>query len=454
MSIYLRPSYEAAIRQIIRKGGSHMKFELEANLGRNTDGDDYHTCYDCDGDGYEHCSNCDGTGVLLECETDHEHEDVRVCYQECTDCYGEGRFTCNNCDGEGSCCGGGSDWDDASCRMFILDYVANRHPHAREVLTFSLFYYDGSVDSEFTFTLPTEYAHYAVYYIEAFKALAEEIGELSIEGAGMHTSVLPEATYYGKESFDDDKLANFQREVSKLLPALYLLASPNSYSRSLYYRQPQIEFDEKYSAIYLHGGKAIEYRLFEPCYDKPEMVLEYIEVIAHTLRYYSKLKCGVKGQSFHMPENGDYVSRFYQTPVALRMLQAGLRYLAPAGKTPEQCMAERGCKLELHELTRAQRKAIARAAVAYRLYVEEQERSIERNLNYDIEMFRRCEASFPNDSHSYSWLRPMADKLEMAEAREEVVEFLKQHYKASWPTLEQYATDQTQGRGYRLQLIN
>ena len=168
---------EKAIRQIKDAGFSHIKVELEADLGR--DGDRY--CSNCD-EGSVSCDTCDSEGYV-----DAERPNGSTVEVECDECDGEGYTSCHECDGEGYV---GGYYDEDWCDEFIRENVSQE---ARDHLTYGEFYEDGSVDSEFTFTIPIEHAAELPQWIEAFTKIGEETGNgVDTSGAGMHISVLPD----------------------------------------------------------------------------------------------------------------------------------------------------------------------------------------------------------------------------------------------------------------------
>lgn len=335
-----KKSFEKAKDFIVKAGFSHIKIEMEADLGREDNEEEYE-CEECYGEGNIDCSECDGSGVVNAERPNGT--DVEV---ECDECGGEGRIECGYCDGSGQQYGNSSDdWDTGTCNEWIKEHVSDE---AREALTYSQFYYDGSVDSEMTLTLPVKNADYLVEYLQAFKALGDEIGNgVDTGGAGLHISVLPACSsgYFPapRGGLPVAKWNNFQREVTKLLPALYMLASADEISRGLSYRRPQISDEEKYSAIFSSGRSSLEYRLFETCYNKPEMVMEYIEVIAKTLRFYHNPRLKVKAlqKQFVIGDGERHTSRFYQTPDKISILRNQLKYLRPEGKSMSELMKSR-----------------------------------------------------------------------------------------------------------------
>lgn len=333
--------------------GTAIKIELEAQLNRG-DGDSEY-CYDCSGDGGWSCDYCsDG---WQDCPNEcYENElELRVYDNQdsdgTTECdCDDGRVRCENCDdGWNSCdsCGGSgredNDWDDDACYDFMLNHVSE---DAKNALIYSRFYYDGSVDSEYTFTLPVDKAHYAVEFIEAFKKLAGEIGNgMETSGAGMHIAVLnsPYGNYPRGNDMDDQKWRNFKQSMTPLLPALYFLGTSDSKSRGLHYRVPRIARDSKYSAVYGVEGHCMEFRVFETCYDNPTAVFDYLIVISKCLRFYrstpidTSMKIGTLGF-----KDGNGLQRFYYTTKHLKALDKGLKILKPDYKTIDTLKKERG----------------------------------------------------------------------------------------------------------------
>ena len=345
-----KSSFEKAKDFIIKAGFSHIKIEMEADLGRE---DCDYDCPDCYGDGYTECYECEGSGVVMSTRPNGSEIEV-----ECDECNGEGRIECETCGGSGEL--SGERWDVDNCKEWILDYVSSE---AREVLTYSEFYYDGSVDSEMTLTLPVKNADYLIEYLEAFKALSDEIGNgLNTGGAGMHITVLPNGKYPTGVELPSDKLDNFKSEVTKLLPALYMLASSDGVSRGLSYRKPQIKYNEKYSAVYAYDRSSLEYRIFETCYDNPEMIKEYIEVIANTLKYYDnpELKVPTLNKRFDFMRGSHRVSRFYQNTDNIKILRDRLKYIKPEGRSISELMKSREVPniTELNKANAAKRKQL------------------------------------------------------------------------------------------------
>jgi hypothetical protein len=343
------------INRIKKQGVTHFKVELEAQLNRE-DGHPY--CNSCD-EGTVDCYECDGSGVV---ETTAESPNGRTLNLTtvCTYCDGDGYETCGDCEGDYE--GSSDGWDEDTCADFILDYVSSE---ARTALTFYRFYNDMSVDSEFTYTLAVENAHYAPEFVDAFNALAEAIGRgMDTSGAGMHIAVMTDGNYNDLPAWNDAKLNNLMREMPKIMAPLYFAAAPDQKSRALFpFREPRIS-TTKYSAIHVGRG-FLEYRVFETCYQKPAMLLEDFEVIANTLKYYSDktINLPVRNITTQMYERtSSGLVRHYQSAEALQALNQGLPLIKPAGKTITAMKAERNFTLTVKELVQKAKTAVPRSA--------------------------------------------------------------------------------------------
>lgn len=369
------------------------------------------TCGTCDG-GYDGgdftCSDCDGEGQNLRYEwrqwrTQRDNardtgtefsEPEPVQYDECEHCSGsgsvdycpdceEGSNTCDECDGtyrwrpdgyseDNEDTSDTPNWNKESvCHSFIMKklkelnlaefregdwrnthagYSTQWHPVAP--LKYAEFYRDGSVDSEFTFTLSIEDPRSVLLLpkvIDIWKQLGDAIGQgINVARAGMHTAILqtPDCTYPVIHSPAQQRMFdNFQKSMNLFLPALFFLGSGNDRSRELGFRKPQVSSREKYSAVY-YRGQALEYRLFNTCYDNPDTILDNLVVIANTLKYWgpeyrpsglSKIANGIKFGN----ENDDSLERFYCTAQHIDLLNAGLKKLKPAYYTIKEVKKQR-----------------------------------------------------------------------------------------------------------------
>lgn len=313
-----------AIVKIKEKGFPYIKIELEANLHR---GDRERSCDDCN-DGYNPCVDCNSTGfITLENDTE----------AECRDCMGDGSIEHSDCGGTGY---ERTEYDTDECYDLLRSHLS---AHTLNILAFDKFYDDGSVDSEYTFTIPVDELASAIEIIDAFKALSREItGESSVDinNAGMHISLLTESKYPTYHELPSRYISNFKREVTKLLPALYFLGTHNHRTRSLEYRYPKVSSEDKYSAIYTHSDTCLEYRLFDPCFDEPLALYEKVETIAATLNYFSTHKTKANYNAFYIPSESQLKAWFNTLP-NYQVLEACLPSLKPARKTSKKLLEER-----------------------------------------------------------------------------------------------------------------
>lgn len=352
------------MRTLRKADVTHVKVELEANFNRGED--DSSDCFECDGRGDYTCGECDGHGFLTD-----DADELSI---DCEACAGSGYLECATCDGHGVVDEVYSDFSDVDyCHQYILDRVDT---YARNALTYSRFYYDGSVDSELTFTLPVERIQHIPKFIRAFQKIGDKTGHCDVSGAGMHIAVLPDGVYPSEtERFDEAKMDNFIAQNQRLLPALFFLGTANAKTRDLRYRQPRVSSEERYSAIYTMSGRAIEYRIFDTCYDKPEMVFDYLAVIANTLRYYidPELQAPRLFSDFTFSEShGDRsLARFYKTKEKhLRILEQQLPLLKPEHKTVGQVKRERNFKLNAKTIRERRERRKEQLLLEVRRYVD------------------------------------------------------------------------------------
>lgn len=333
---------EQSLKEIKNRGFTHMKFELEANFNM---------------EGSSECYECDGSGTT-------EYQDDEGDYQE---------IDCEYCNGTGER-EGELDYDD------LTNYITNTiSEQARDQMTYGHAYNDGSVDTEYTFTTTLEGVKYVPEIMRAFQDYCEnEGGDFSIDNAGFHIAVLTEGTYPCSEYLNQEYLENFKREVTRLIPALYHEATSNTKTRSLEYRPARIS-SNKYSCIAIHNG-SMEYRLFDPCFDKPEQVFEYVKVIANTLKYYSKRK--LKKNLYEKFEvntnlNGENnLGVLYKTPENIKALQNTLKYVNPDGKLKIRIPSY---KKQLKQKYSQEIKIMS----AYQKYTDSEKQNWERRIHQD-----------------------------------------------------------------------
>jgi hypothetical protein len=200
----------------------------------------------------------------------------------------------------------------------------------------------------------------------------------------MHIAILPEeaeGTYPCRVRLPSSKVQNFKTEVGKLLPALYFLGASGHRTRSMSYRNPKIE-DDKYSAICTHNGTAFEYRVFETCYDRPEAIYDFVQVIANTLKFYDdptlKVKALGKKFGFHKTTS---VAKYYDTPEQLRILNATVKYLKPEDKSFKALKAERGLYYSVKSLSIKEKQKIGQLRQDYQEYKKHYDYISERPLD-------------------------------------------------------------------------
>jgi hypothetical protein len=373
-----------------------IKVELEAQFNRLSDG-----CGDCD-EGRVECNNCYGSGDF-ECDTCDGHgtnevEHLGVTREvECSDCEGHGRYDCDDCDGGyydcDNCDGGSTEWNDERvCQNWILRQLEPLGL-SREVdgnfkvagaLKFAWFYNDHSVDSELTFTLSLENPENIFLLpniIQVFKDFGAEIGnEFDVSGAGMHMALLnDENCLYPTSSTSEHRkrFHNFQRSMGLLLPALFFLGSSNENTRGLRYRQPQVasaddDRDYKYSAINYTRG-AIEFRIFDTCYDKPDTILDNVVVMSNAMKYWTSIHKPT-GLSKIAPrvhfgnDNNDKLDRFYKTVQHIDLLNKGLKMLKPSYYTVSQVKQQRNFHVTKTTVKNSVQRRRKEAVIEYKEY--------------------------------------------------------------------------------------
>lgn len=264
---YSNKQKQKVIQNLLDHDIGYIKFEYEGNS-------DY-SDYECDycSSGERSCSTCDGDGVvLLYDRSDNEYSN------DCIECDGSGYITCDECGGASHENG----FDELEYQVF-----KNITDEERSAINYYRFYVDGSVNTELTVTVPVQHIDVAVKLQQRFNSHMD-----NFENAGLHIALLPissRGVYPNYEAvFDNDKIENFKEQATKLLPALYLLASNGEDTRGLDYRKPQISKD-KYSAIHLCNISssiyAVEFRVFDP--SASDMLWYNIDIMARAWEYYS-----------------------------------------------------------------------------------------------------------------------------------------------------------------------
>lgn len=405
------PEILRAVEFAKTKGATALKVECEAQFNRNR----YHnddicdecdegqvTCYDCD-EGWVTCGeHCDEGMVRNSADTE---------WVRCPELCDEGMIRCeNDCDeGYRTCseCGGnwrrnGESWSDENCLRFILERVGitnhqnnsrtyTYNPSTSEWLQFARFMVDGSVDSEITFTVRLDDPENVIRVldmVDAFKALGEAIGNgMNVDGAGLHMSWLftEDCSYYSERhgdyppesrpyNYSERELRNFRRAMHHMMPALFFLAAPangGNWTRGMGYRNPEVSlFGGAYYAIHVNYG-AMEFRVFDTCYDNMEQVLDNIVVMSNCLKYLTRTYTGPRSDMAHYLFGNDAdrtLDRLYYEENTLDLLYRHLDKLKPSYYTMRQLRKQRGFTLDKGVLKRREETIRRNAELAWKEY--------------------------------------------------------------------------------------
>lgn len=175
-----------------------------------------------------------------------------------------------------------SDEDEASS---FVDRVLEDAGVNESELTFIEGYNDGSVDTEITLTLPLteEGVQNGQAIMRAFNRHIDDT-----RSAGMHISLLGDNAYTSDEQeLDEAGLTNLTEQIQPILPFIQLLGQSGNIHRGAYYCSNRVGTSKQgYPAVYIQESKRIEFRFFHPCYDDPELLLHYLEVLSHIVAYY------------------------------------------------------------------------------------------------------------------------------------------------------------------------
>lgn len=408
-----------------------VKVEHEAHLHRNPylyDNGEFvgETCPDCEGNwegsecgecwgsGEHSCGNCDGEG---EVEEDSGEGSTTV---TCGECDGSGTVDCEECGGNGrygDCeyCEEGvipTDVDFENPESIEYDLRSNFQATQyilRELVPLKLatydtdenrykidgalkymkVYTDGSVDTEMTYSLETKGNAKNILLLpkisDIFKQMCERVlhnnggSEIDVSGAGMHMAFLQgENCYYPSGDNQDALFRNFKKAVMPLVPALYFLGTADDTTRGLRYRQPKIcssnhSDGDKYSAIYYRGG-ALEFRLFDTCYTRPEQMLDNIVVMGNTMRFWSPKYRGYDFSSISKNnvrfgvDSNNKLERFYITEEHVELLNRGLRALKPSYITIRELKKQRNFRVDRRVIKNRFVQAKKEAEIAYKEY--------------------------------------------------------------------------------------
>lgn len=352
-------------------GVTAVKVELEAVFNRRYMNSLASRCSACDSAGRMRHELCSGRG--------------RIDDAFCAGCNGEGIQRCDSCFAAHIAWG-----SEVYIQQWLLRRMEPWGLSKREddgtyvpagALIFGYCYYDVSVDTEFTFTLSLEDPQ-SIFLLPKIIGLWKELGEsignaISVSNAGMHMAFLktedftypvPVSEIAAVKAKDAPYLANMEKSMRLLQPALFFLAAANQSSRSLHFRVPRVSA-EKYSSIHYSGG-ALEFRVFETCYDEPERVLDNFVVMRNCLRFWSKtyrdpnLKRICSNVKFGN-DNDETLARLYKTSKHIDLLNAGIVKLKPAYYTVAELKKQRDFKTTRRVFTQALRKVKQNALKAY-----------------------------------------------------------------------------------------
>lgn len=298
-----------------------------------------------------------------------------------------------------------------------------------DYISYIRLYNDGSVDTEITMTIPlytrdgrptNEGVEKLPELLTAFKDTFQPIQNVfNVGNAGLHIAALfssdfsypSEADNYMRRTHPHSKrlhsrkLKNFKLAMTELLPALYFLGAPDSKTRQLQFRRPNISVDilrdretsmgyydnPKYSAISYRDG-ALEYRVFDTCYETPERIHDYVMVIANTMKFLSMkaVPTGItelfngNGGGLEFGNNyGDELERFYGASTRhIDALNKGLYLIKPACYSYRDLKEQRGFKLTKRKLGQAEKVVERKATKRYASYKKAHELASEAQKKF------------------------------------------------------------------------
>lgn len=384
-----------AAHKLVSQGVTAIKIELEGdddidtsnsycdNCGNNSE-DGWHTCSECDGDWddvEQDCPNCEGRGTIeIASEYNRETESYVTLpeprTEDCSECDGSGTVTdyCPYCEeGEVECDDHVVESHYSGALRAMLESVdvsdtgrdgaIYRRPNTTEWLVYAQAYHDGSVSLEVTATIDIQANPENILHLQdlvsAFYALDPH---MDTSNAGMHMSVLfdSQKRYPSSDVYlDARKLRNLDRALKFLYPALYICAAKGTTTRSTYFRQPRTN-QPKYNAVnIMQEAGAIEFRVFDTCYDNPVQVLENVVVMSNIMDYYSnrapRFKSTKKSYTLGRDEHSNELTEFLDDD-ALDLAEKYLKYVKP--KTMRV-----GTKLGLTKRQREQKQAERKATL-------------------------------------------------------------------------------------------
>ena len=465
-----REAQLAAVRELKEKGVTGIKLELEGTMQRRSVQGSYERCETCGGDGSHECEHCDGLGWQTDDEG-YETDD------ECEHCEANGRINCNDCQGAGRKLQDGKvDFsnDNVAFKWFIntlakkLDMrpenLRNTRNWAADIfpwMSYAKLYYDGSVDTEITFTvrLDNEENIFIIpKVLEVFNEMAEVVGHgLDVRGAGMHMALIFErdCRYPDTEAFPfgSTEVDNFVRATTQLLPAMYFLATATGRSRALNYRPPVVGGSGKHTAVGFNGG-AIEFRIFDTCYERPEAALDNIVVIKNLMKYMSRkyVSPGIAKELGRDTidfgnELDQTLGRLYVTADQIGALYAGLPKIMPEYYTLDDLIAQRKFNRKLGDAAEVERQQREQCTQEYAEYEERFEwqikaRELERRGMYTRQLVENT-SSEEFQSMSSEDIKKRVENL----VKDDVKRFKANKIKAERYIADRMARLNNQGRG-------
>jgi len=327
------------------------------------------------------------------------------------------------------------DWDEDQCYDYMMENLEllglTDGFNWCGALKYAQFYNDGSVDSEFTFTLSLKDPKTVFLLpriIEVWNDLCNECGDGNsqmVAGAGMHMALMndPKCYYPGRISEADSKrFVNFKKSMTLMLPALYFLATHNHISRRLSCRMPIIKTSnaehgsDKHNAITYKGG-ALEFRVFDTCYDQPMAILDNIVVMANSMKYWTNRykDPGLSKIADHIRFGHDgsrELERFYCTVAQIDLLNAGLELLKPSYKTITQLKAERNFTVDRHKIANAEREIVETARLEYGEYEERFMWRLELDNYYRLADYMQSEHDKDRKAGMYTIKRRANERLQ------------------------------------------
>lgn len=327
-------------------------------------------------------------------------------------------------------------------------------------LMFSKVYTDS--ETEWTTTLLLKRAEdvlFVPHLVDAFNALATANGNgIDVQGSGMHTAFIEgEKGVYPSERPTAAKLKlfnNFAKSMRPLLPALYFLGANridsdgNAITRSTSPRQPKISADDKYSAVAYRYG-ALEFRVFDTCYDNRDQLLDNIVVMAQGVSKYWKekyVKPAVKmtGQVYFGTSEccNSYVNRLSSLYVVrdhIVLLNKGLRCLKQPYYTVKEVKQQRHFNVTVRHIKEVLNTDAVRSSYERHLQQLEAARIIQEASEYYSRVRELEYRSVPNVAAEVKRIRRRIATAFKKRFTPEPIECFayKEQYGTSFPLLEE-----------------